>query len=65
MHLETFKTVENIQNTKFELLNSLPAGGLGVINNDPQYNSSYNGITSPCKLIRYAVEARATTRPAM
>ena len=56
MHLETFKTVENIQNTKFELINSLPANGLGVINNDSQYISSYNGITSPCKLIRYAVD---------
>ena len=56
MHLETFKTIENIQNTKFELINSLPAGGLGVINNDSQYISSYNGITSPCKLIRYAVD---------
>ncbi len=56
MHLETFKTVENIQNTKFELINSLPANGLGVINNDSQYISCYKGITSPCKLIRYAVE---------
>ena len=57
MHLETFKTVENIQNTKFELINSLPADGLGVINNDSPYISSYKGITRPCKLIRYAVEA--------
>ncbi len=56
MHLETFKTIENIQNTKFELINSLPADGLGVINNDSPYISSYNGITSPCKLIRYAVD---------
>jgi UDP-N-acetylmuramoyl-tripeptide--D-alanyl-D-alanine ligase len=56
MHLETFKTVENIQNTKFELINSLPANGLGVINNDSPYISSYTGITSPCKLIRYAVD---------
>ncbi len=56
MHLETFKTVENIQNTKFELINSLPANGLGVINNDSPYISSYNGITSQCKLIRYAVD---------
>ena len=56
MHLESFKTVENIQNTKFELINSLPAGGLGVINNDSQYISSYKGITSPCNIIRYAVE---------
>ncbi len=56
MHLETFKTIENIQDTKFELINSLPANGLGVINNDSQYIHSYKGITSPCKLIRYAVE---------
>lgn len=57
MHLETFKTVENIQNTKFELINSLPTNGLGVINNDSQYTRNYNGITSKCKLIRYAVES--------
>ena len=57
MHLETFKTIENIQDTKFELINSLPADGLGVINNDSQYISSYKGIKSQCKLIRYAVEA--------
>ena len=56
MHLETFKTVENIQETKFELINSLPAGGLGVINYDSEYIKSYKGIKSPCKIIRYAVE---------
>ena len=56
MHLETFKCVENIQDTKFELINSLPANGLGVINNDSEYINSYKGVTSPCKLIKYAVE---------
>ena len=56
MHLETFKTVENIQETKFELINSLPADGLGVINYDSEYIKSYKGIKSPCKIIRYAVE---------
>lgn len=34
MHLETFKTLENVQTTKFELVDSLPADGLAVINND-------------------------------
>ena len=57
MHLETFKTIENIQDTKFELINSLTADGLGVINNDSHCISSYKGIKSQCKLIRYAVEA--------
>ena len=56
MHLETFKSVENIQRTKFELIDSLPADGLGIINNDSQYIQSYKGITSTCKLIRYAIE---------
>ena len=64
MHLETFKTIENIQNTKFELINSLPADGLGVINNDSPYISSYTGITSPCKLIRYAVDGNGDYKAA-
>lgn len=56
MHLETFKSVKNIQDTKFELINSLPAGGLGVINNDSEYIKEYNGIKSGCRIVRYAVE---------
>ena len=56
MHLETFKSVENIQDTKFELINSLPADGLGVINYDSEYIRNYNGITSRCRIIKYAVE---------
>ena len=56
MHLETFKSIENIQDTKFELINSLPANGLGVINNDSEYIKSYRGIESSCKIIRYAAE---------
>ncbi|MBO7290701.1 MAG: UDP-N-acetylmuramoyl-tripeptide--D-alanyl-D-alanine ligase [Bacteroidaceae bacterium] len=56
MHLETFKSVENIQDTKFELINSLPANGLGVINFDSEYIKGYKGIKSPCRIIRYAVE---------
>ncbi|MDE6340827.1 MAG: hypothetical protein K2K93_00780, partial [Muribaculaceae bacterium] len=34
MHLESFKTIENVQKTKFELIDSLPADGFAVINND-------------------------------
>ena len=58
MHLETFKSVENIQDTKFELINSLPAGGLGVINNDSEYIKDYKGIKSPCRIIRYAADGQ-------
>lgn len=34
MHLETFKTLENVQKTKFELIDSLPADGLAIVNDD-------------------------------
>ncbi|MGK0365879.1 MAG: UDP-N-acetylmuramoyl-tripeptide--D-alanyl-D-alanine ligase [Saprospiraceae bacterium] len=33
-HLETFKTVENIRKTKFELIDSLPQNGFAVLNAD-------------------------------
>ena len=59
MHLETFKSIENIQDTKFELINSLPADGVGIINNDSKYISDYKGITSQCRIIRYAVDNSA------
>lgn len=58
MHLETFKSVENIQATKFELINSLPADGLGIINNDSEHIRNYKGITSPCRIIRYSAQGK-------
>ena len=33
-HLETFKTIERVQSTKFELVDALPADGFAVLNND-------------------------------
>ena len=33
-HLERFKSIENIAKTKYELIESLPSGGLGVFNCD-------------------------------
>lgn len=33
-HLETFKTIERVRDTKFELADALPPDGLAVINND-------------------------------
>ncbi|MDE6801963.1 MAG: UDP-N-acetylmuramoyl-tripeptide--D-alanyl-D-alanine ligase [Muribaculaceae bacterium] len=33
-HLESFKSIENVQRTKFELVDSLPSDGLAVINDD-------------------------------
>lgn len=36
-HLESFKTIENVLITKFELANSLPSDGLLFLNNDNEY----------------------------
>ena len=40
-HLETFGSRENIQKTKFELIESLPSDGLAVLNMDDEYQTSY------------------------
>lgn len=40
-HLETFKTKENIQKTKFELIESLPSDGVAILNMDDPYQVSY------------------------
>lgn len=52
-HLESFKTIENVQRTKFELVDALPSDGLAVLNNDFQYvaNRKVNNV----KALRYAV----------
>lgn len=33
-HLESFGSIENVQRTKFELVDALPSDGLAVVNND-------------------------------
>ena len=40
-HLETFGSEENIQKTKFELIESLPSDGLGVLNADDPKQLNY------------------------
>lgn len=39
-HLESFKTIENVAATKFELADALPPDGLAVLNNDFPYIAS-------------------------
>lgn len=40
-HLETFGTRENIQKTKFELIESLPSDGVAILNKDDPYQVAY------------------------
>ena len=40
-HMETFGSKENIQKTKFELIESLPDDGIAILNMDDEYQTSY------------------------
>ena len=40
-HLDTFGSRENVQKGKFELIESLPSDGLGILNMDDPYQVSY------------------------
>lgn len=53
-HLESFKTIENVQRTKFELADALPADGLAVVNNDFEMIACRQVDNVRC--IRYAVK---------
>ena len=41
-HLETFGSRENIQKTKFELIESLPSDGVAILNRDDPYQVNYD-----------------------
>ena len=54
-HLETFGTIENVRDTKFELVDALPSDGLAVVNND--YPIIANRPIKNCPSLRYSVKA--------
>lgn len=54
-HLESFKTIQNVQSTKFELIDSLPSDGLAVVNDDFEYGANRKVDNVNCR--RYAVKA--------
>ncbi len=53
MHLESFKTMENVQATKFELVDALPSSGFAVVNNDFDYCA--NRAVDNVEAIRYCI----------
>lgn len=59
MHLETFKTIDCVQSTKFELADALPANGLIVINNDFEYCA--NREVKNCRALRYTTTHKANS----
>lgn len=53
-HLESFKTIENVQSTKFELADAIPADGLVLVNND--FEKIADRPVKNCRCERYAVD---------
>lgn len=52
-HLESFKTIENVQKTKFELVDALPSNGFAVLNNDFEFIA--NRSVENVEVKRYSV----------
>ena len=57
-HLESFKTIENIQKAKFELIENLPKDGIGVLNADDPKQTEYK-IKNSCKIIWIGIDNKA------
>lgn len=57
MHLETFKSIDNVCRTKFELVNSLPTDGFAAINNDSDPCAARN--VNNVRAVRYGVTSKS------
>ncbi len=56
-HLETFKTIDNVLNTKFELINYLPKDGIGVINIDNELiREYYENNSFKAKIVTFGIK---------
>jgi len=60
-HLESFGSRENIQKGKFELIESLPRDGVGILNRDDEYQVSYK-LKNNCKIIWIGIDNDADVR---
>jgi UDP-N-acetylmuramoyl-tripeptide--D-alanyl-D-alanine ligase len=54
-HLESFGSRENIQSGKFELIESLPKDGVGILNKDDKYQVSYK-LKNKCKIVWIGID---------
>jgi UDP-N-acetylmuramoyl-tripeptide--D-alanyl-D-alanine ligase len=54
-HLEIFGSQENIQIGKFELIESLPSDGVGILNGDDQLQRGYK-LKNKCKIVWYGID---------
>lgn len=58
-HLETFGSEEIIQSTKFELIESLPSDGIGILNGDDEKQLSYS-IKNDCEIVWIGIDNKDT-----
>lgn len=56
-HLESFGSIENVQHTKFELADAIPADGVVVVNEDFPYVANREVKNTDC--IRYSVHSES------
>ena len=56
MHLDTFKTIDNVRKTKFELIDSLPEDGIAIVNWEDE-NIRNTEINRP--FIKYGLSSEA------
>jgi UDP-N-acetylmuramoyl-tripeptide--D-alanyl-D-alanine ligase len=61
VHLEFFKSVADIARAKYELIESLPAGGTAILNADDEYVSQF-GRDFRGKVVLYGLKASAGVR---
>jgi UDP-N-acetylmuramoyl-tripeptide--D-alanyl-D-alanine ligase len=61
VHLEFFESVAEIARAKYELIESLPAGGTAILNADDEYVSQF-GRDFRGKVVRYGLHASAEVR---
>lgn len=58
-HLESFGSRENIQKGKFELIESLPSGGIAILNADDEWQVSYKLKNDKCRVLWIGIDNEA------
>lgn len=57
-HLESFKSLDNVCKTKFELIESLPEDGVAILNKDDEYQRKYK-LKNKCEVIWIGIDKEA------
>ena len=55
-HLESFGSRKNIQKGKFELIESLPSGGIAILNKDDKWQVNYELKNKKCRVLWIGIE---------